>query len=69
MFRKVPRRRPLATPVTEEGLKQYDDLHVITAIWRAWEEPGENPEWHKAMQEEVRRAMPLLARALDRLGN
>lgn len=34
---------------------------------RAWSEPGPRPGWHEAMRQRVRRDMPLLARALDRL--
>lgn len=55
------------TPVTEEGLSQFDDLPAAIAVALCWSEPGENPRWHRKMQEEVRDRMPVLARALDRL--
>ena len=66
MFRRT--KRPI-TPVTEEGLTKYDKESPITAIWLAWRIPGNNPEWHQGMQDEVRRLMPVLGRALDRLPN
>ena len=37
------------------------------AVARAWTDPGPRPDWHRAAQDEVRRAMPTLAAALDRL--
>lgn len=55
------------TPVTEEGLAQFDDLPAALAVALCWSEPGDNPRWHRKMQEEVRDRMPVLARALDRL--
>jgi hypothetical protein len=57
----------MSTPVTDVGLEQFDDLPPGLAIVHAWSEPGENPRWHRKMQEEVRTQMPVLARALDRL--
>lgn len=60
-------RKPLPTPVTDEGLRKFDDKPPVTAVWLAWVDPGENPEWHHVMQDEVRRLMPVLGRALDRL--
>ena len=57
------------TPVTEEGLKQYDELPSGVAVLMAWAEPGGNPLFHFEMQEEVRKKMPVLARALDRYIN
>lgn len=57
------------TPYTEEGLVQYDALPPEEALVRAWTEPGPNPAWHWATRKEVRDAMPLLARALDRLAD
>lgn len=54
------------TPYTESGLKQYDHLHPLEAVLRAWTEPGPRPDWHRAKKEHVRAASPLLARALDR---
>lgn len=61
------RRSVEPTPVTEEGLKQYDDFAPGEAVYLAWSEPGNTPRWHGLMQEEVRKNMPVLARALDRL--
>jgi hypothetical protein len=55
------------TPVTEEGLQQFDDLPPGIAVILAWSEPGDNPKWHYAMQDVIRGQMPVLARALDRL--
>ncbi len=55
------------TPVSEEGLKTYDDLPVEEAVALAWSEAGNNPTWHFRMQQIVRAQMPVLARALDRM--
>lgn len=60
------RKQEEGTPVTKEGLKQYDGLPSGVAVLMSWTEPGANPEWHRKMQDEVRVKMPLLARALDR---
>jgi hypothetical protein len=54
-------------PFTRNGLKKYDDLDPIEAIFASWNEPGPHPEYHQKAKDEVRSAMPLLARALDRL--
>lgn len=35
------------------------------AILRAWNHPGYQPAYHRAMQEELRTRWPMLARALD----
>lgn len=56
-----------ATPVTQEGLEQFDDLPAGVAVVMAWSEAGENPVWHHKMQNEVRSQMPVLGRALDRM--
>jgi hypothetical protein len=56
----------MTTPTTPEGLRQYDHLPWPEAARLAWAEPGNDPEWHRLQREEVRRRMPLLARALDR---
>lgn len=37
------------------------------AVRKAWTDPGSHPEWHRRMTVEVRRSMPVLAAALDRL--
>ena len=55
------------TPVSEEGLKSYDDLPADEAVALAWSEAGVNPTWHFRMQQIVRAQMPVLARALDRM--
>lgn len=55
------------TPTTPAGLRKLDHLPAMEAVLRAWNEPGPHPAWHRAAQDEVRRCMPLLARALDRL--
>ena len=57
----------MGTPVTKEGLEQYDDLQPGEAVLLAWSEPGNFPQWHRQMQNEVRKNMPVLARALDRM--
>jgi hypothetical protein len=57
----------MRTPTTESGLRVYDHLRPEEAVRRAWNTPGPNPYWHTKMQARVRKAMPLLARALDRL--
>lgn len=65
---KCYRRKAVdATPVTEEGLKQYDDYAPGEAVILAWSEAGNNPLWHEIQQDEVRNKMPVLARALDRM--
>lgn len=55
------------TPVTKEGLEQFDGLTAIEAVAKAWSEPGKHPAWHHRMQQIVRTNMPVLGRALDRL--
>lgn len=55
------------TPVTQDGLRMYDDLDAVKAIVEAWTLPGNNVEWHYGCKQEVRCMMPLLARAIDRL--
>lgn len=64
------RRKPKGvqpTPVTEEGLAQFDDMSPGEAVHMAWSEPGDNPKWHYAMKDAVRGQMPVLGRALDRM--
>lgn len=65
--RRERRNVVLETPVTEEGLAQFDDLPAALAVGLCWSAPGDNPRWHLKMQEEVRATMPVLARNLDRL--
>lgn len=67
ILRRRKQRAIKPTPVTEEGLAQYDDFAPGEAVYLAWSEPGDNPRWHNKMQDEVRSQMPVLARALDRL--
>jgi hypothetical protein len=55
------------TPVTDEGLRRYDDLPAATAVLLAWTQAGPRPDWHRKAQEEVWASMPLLARALHRM--
>lgn len=55
------------TPMTKEGLEQFDGLTAIEAVTKAWSEPGDFPTWHYRMQQVVRKTMPVLGRALDRL--
>ena len=45
----------------------YDDLPPEEAVAAAWTIMGRNPNYHVKKMAEVRNAMPLLARALDRL--
>lgn len=55
------------SPVTEEGLKMFDDIQAEYAIYLAWNDPGEHAYFHEIQKDKVRKAMPLLGRALDRL--
>jgi hypothetical protein len=48
-------------------LTRYDDMPSGVAVLMAWSEPGDFPRYHQRMQDEVRKNMPVLARALDRL--
>lgn len=64
--RKQKEAEPI-TPVTEEGLKQFDQLPSAMAVLLAWSDAGNNPRHHRKMQDEVRSKMPVLARALDRM--
>ena len=57
----------IKTPVTVEGLKQFDNLPAAQAVFKAWTIPGRNKYWHWRTRGIVRDTMPLLARALDRL--
>lgn len=55
------------TPMTREGLQKYDHLPPAEAVRKAWHDAGLRPQWHARKQDELRKTMPLLARALDRL--
>lgn len=57
----------MKTPYTEKSLKRYDHYNPGQAAYLAWNTPGANPRWHRKMQKLVRKQMPLLARALDRM--
>ena len=57
----------MRTPVTPGGLRKYDHLPPAEAAVRAWTTPGTHPEWDYRCKQETREALPLLARALDRL--
>lgn len=55
------------TPVTLEGLRKFDHLPADQAVVEAWTSLGSNPSWGLKSKQLVRDAMPLLARALDRM--
>lgn len=55
------------TPVTPEGMAQFDGMDPVDAVVAAWTRPGRNPAWHRYKQVLVHDDMPLLARALGRL--
>ena len=55
------------TPVTPRGLRKFDHLPPAEAVIAAWTSTGSNPRWGEAAITETRAAMPLLARALDRM--
>ena len=57
------------TPMSDDGMKMYDDLPACQAVVLSWLNAGSNPIWHARMKVEVRLAMPLLAYSLDRLAN
>lgn len=59
----------MRTPFTEAGLRKFDHLSADRAALMAWTEPGAQPKHHEAMRKRVRREMPLLARALDRMAD
>ena len=55
------------TPVTPRGLRKFDHLPPAEAVVAAWTSAGSDPSWGEAAITETRAAMPLLARALDRM--
>lgn len=55
------------TPYTETGVRKFDDEDPVTAVILAWGVAGPYPKWHEARKQEVTEAMPVLARALNRL--
>ena len=56
------------TPMSLNGRTKYDNLPAPSAVVRAWMEPGSHRAHHERMKQEVRDAMPLLGKALDRMG-
>lgn len=58
---------PEPTPTTPEGLQQFDHLPAAEAVVLAWVVPGHAPRYHRDMQDLVRKQMPVLARAIERL--
>lgn len=60
-------KAPVKTPVTDKGLHQFDHLPAAEAVVAAWTTSGTYPSWHKAAKRQVRAAMPVLVRALERL--
>lgn len=56
-----------APPVTPEGLAQFDNLPAEEAVLKAWTETGPYSDYHQHVQNQIRRQMPVLGRALDRL--
>ena len=56
----------MKTPYTEDGLRRFDHLPAAEAVAAAWVWEGPQPDWHRQTQQ-VRDAMPVLARAIERL--
>lgn len=50
----------------DRGVRRYDDLPPLEAIVAAWVTEGPSRFWHRRAKMAVHRAMPELARALDR---
>lgn len=50
-----------------KNIEMYDKLDPASAVRRAWKDPGVAVWTHRAAQDNLRKTMPLLARALDRL--
>jgi len=58
------------TPYTEDGLRRFDQLPAAEAVAAAWlEVDSRHADWHRKSQQVVRDAMPVLARAVERLAN
>lgn len=53
--------------MTERPLPAVNQMgaHHLASILNAWTVPGPQPEYHRAMQERLRREWPVLANALD----
>lgn len=43
------------------------EIHLLTQLYEAWTVPGPVPTLHERKKERVRREMPVLAAALDRM--
>ena len=56
------------TPTSPNGRTKHDNLPPPSAVVKAWMEPGPYPAYHNRMKQYVRNAMPLLGKALDRMG-
>lgn len=54
---------------TPEGPRKLDHLPPLEALAEAWSTPGPHPSIHLLHRRMVRDAMPLVARALDRLAD
>jgi len=67
LLRRRTKKELDSTIEANVDLTQYDDIPSGAAVLMAWSEPGDFPRYHKKMQEEVRKNMPVLARALDRM--
>lgn len=66
--RRSPRARMLEHSREQaEQIGQLDHLDPLEAVLQAWNDPGQDPEIAEAARQEVRRVMPILARALDRI--
>ena len=50
-----------------KGKYMYEHLTPEEAVRQAWVNPGISPRTHEEAQKRLRKDMPLLARALDRL--
>lgn len=55
------------TPVTPTARQAAHTLPPAEAAARAWSQRGAHRVWHEHCMREVRRLMPLLSDALDRL--
>lgn len=51
----------------EIDIHKYDHLPPEEAIRKAWFDEGSNVLWHEYMQDQIRKQMPLLGRAIERL--
>lgn len=53
--------------IMPKGIRKYDHLPPVEAIVQAWTIKGPQPQYHDFAKNAVARAMPLLARAIERL--